>query len=382
MRKRSAPKAHPGVTFCACMMLASCGGGGDGDNNGPEPDVNPGLPEVVTITPENIGDGWRISSPEAEGMDGNMLLSGLQAIRDGAYPGVDSVVIVKNNALIAEGYFNGFARESLHDVRSASKSITSALAGIAIAQVLFGIDDPIAQHIPQFESHANMDDRKRAITIRHLLHMNSGLDCNDWIATSPGNEERMYDSPDWVRFILNLPMVRGPGQGPAYCTGGVVVLGHAISTASGMTLDNFANTYLFGPLGVQNTGWRRSPDGRATGGGGMRLRPRDAAKFGSLYLNAGQWNGVPVLPEAWVEQSKDEVHRLGRDGYGLLWWKRQMLVPGPDRSGFFASGNGGNFIFVIPAHHLLVVFTGSNYNSELMNRPFDILDRSVLPAIR
>lgn len=149
-----------------------------------------------------------------------------------------------------------------------------------------------------------------------------------------------------------------------------------------MTLDGFAMAYLLGPLGVTDTGWRRSPDGHATGGGGMRLRPRDAAKFGSLYLNAGRWNGVAILPPAWVEQSKAEVERLGAHGYGLLWWKRQMLVPGTDQSGFFAWGNGGNFIFVIPAHQLLVVFTGSNYNSDQGDNPFQILDRYVLGAIR
>jgi CubicO group peptidase (beta-lactamase class C family) len=114
----------------------------------------------------------------------------------------------------------------------------------------------------------------------------------------------------------------------------------------------------------------------------MQLRPRDAAKFGSLYLNGGRWNGVPVVPEQWVEQSKVEVERLGANGYGLLWWKRQMLVPGTDQSGFFAWGNGGNFTFVIPAHRLLVVFTGSNYNSDRGDKPFEILDRSILAAIR
>jgi len=371
---------HGLLAILACAFLSACGG--DGGNNGRELDVNPGLPEVLTIVPESTGDGWRVSTPEAEGMDGSMLLAGLQAIRDGSYPRVDSVVVVKNNAVIAEGYYNGFSRDTLHDFRSASKSVTSGLAGIAIGQGLLGADDPIAQHIPQFESHANMDDRKRAITIRNLLNMNSGLDCDDWNSSSPGNEERMYDSPDWIRFILDLRMARAPGEAPAYCTGGVVVLGHIISEKSGMTLDAFAMAYLLGPLGIQEAGWRRSPDGRATGGGAMRLRPRDAAKFGSLYLNGGRWNGARVIPEAWVEESKREVERLGSNGYGLLWWKRRMLVPGTDQSGFFAWGNGGNFIFLVPAHQLLVVFTGSNYNSDAGDKPFEILDRRILAAIR
>jgi len=380
VRHRFWPKPRATLGLALCVLISACAG--DRHDTGLEPDVNPGLPEVLTVAPESTGDGWRVSTPEAEGMNADMVLAGLQAIRNGDYPKVDSVVIVKNNAVIAEGYFNGFARDSLHDVRSASKSVTSALAGIAIDQGLFAIDDAIAQHLPEFERAANMDDRKRAITIRHLLHMNSGLDCDDWNSSSPGNEERMYDSPDWVRFILDLRMARAPGESPAYCSGAVVVLGHTISTRSGMTLDGFAMAYLFGPLGITDTGWRRSPDGRATGGGGMRLRPRDAAKFGSLYLNGGRWNGVAILAPAWVEESRIEVERLGANGYGLLWWKRQMLVPGADKSGFFAWGNGGNFIFVIPAHQLVVVFTGSNYNSDQGDKPFQILDRYVLGAIR
>ena len=114
----------------------------------------------------------------------------------------------------------------------------------------------------------------------------------------------------------------------------------------------------------------------------MRLRPRDSAKFGSLYLNRGRWHGIAVVPEAWVEDSKAENVRLGGRGYGLLWWKRRMFVPGTDQSGLFAWGNGGNFTFVIPSHGLVVVFTGTNYNSDRGDQPFEILDRYVLGAIR
>jgi CubicO group peptidase (beta-lactamase class C family) len=149
-----------------------------------------------------------------------------------------------------------------------------------------------------------------------------------------------------------------------------------------MALDDFAMTYLFNPLGVAETGWRRSPDGRATGGGGMRLRPRDMAKFGSLYMNAGRWNGVAVVPEEWVEASKVEVERLGRDGYGLLWWKREMSAPGTDQTVMFASGNGGNFIFLAPSLRLVAVFTGTNYNSDRGDQPFEIMNRTVFGAVR
>ena len=261
-------------------------------------------------------------------MDSAAVLSTLESIRDGRFAGVDSLVIVRHGRLAAEGYFNGYGPETLHDLRSTGKSFTSALAGIAIGQGLFTLDDPVSLLIPQFESHANMDARKRAITIRHLLDMRSGLECNDWNSASRGNEERMYDTRDWVGFILDLPMANDPGAVASYCTGGVIVLGQVISWRSGMALDAYAAAYLFAPLGIQQSSWRRSPDGNATGGGGLKLRPRDAAKFGLLYLNGGVWNGARVVPADWVTKSRERVTTLGNDGYGSLWWKRSFAHGG------------------------------------------------------
>lgn len=380
MRKPPGP-----LVLLAGWLLASCGGGEDGGlpNNGREPEVIPGLPAMVSLSPEDLGDGWTPSTPAAEGLDQNRVSAAFEAIRGGTYPGVDSLVVIRRGRLVAEGYFNGYGRDTLHDVRSTGKSVTSALAGIAIQQGLLGVDDPISMHLPQFEASANMVDRKRAIRIRNLLNMNSGWDCNDWDPGSRGNEENMYERQDWIRFILDLPMIHEPGFAATYCTGGVVVLGHIVSLRSGMPLDEFARTYLFAPLGIQQSGWRRSPDGRATGGGGLRLVPRDAAKFGTLYLNGGTWNGVRVVPAAWVTESTLRVNTLGRDAYGFLWWKRTFEhgFTGPLVDGFFTSGNGGNFIFVFPSLDLVVVFTGSNYNSRLGDQPFLILADHVLPAV-
>jgi CubicO group peptidase (beta-lactamase class C family) len=375
------------LTVSMAILLASCGGGGGVGgggipNNGREPDVNPGLPASISIAPENTGDGWNPSTPASEGMNAAQLQGAMESIRDKTYTGVDSMLVVRHGRLVAEGYFNGFGRESLHDLRSTGKSVTSALAGIAIEQRLFAIDDPIARHIPQFDRHDNMSARKQAIQPYHLLNMNSGLDCNDWEPSSRGNEDRMYDSRDWVGFILDLPMAYDPGVASTYCTGGVVVLGYIISQKSGMALDAYANSYLFGPLGIRDSGWRRSPDGAATGGGGLRLRPRDAAKFGQLYLDGGTWNGARVVPEAWVQLSQQRVNRIGVDFYGYLWWKRSFSRTGGHVESYFTNGNGGNYVFVIPSLDLVVVFTGSNYNSSLGDQPFNILADRVLPAVQ
>ena len=176
-----------------------------------------------------------------------------------------------------------------------------------------------------------------------------------------------------MKFVLDLPTRADPGTQASYCTAGVVLLGHVITQASGMSLDAFAATWLFGPLNIREVSWRRDPDGRATGGGGLRLRPRDAAKLGTLYANEGTWNGVRVIPEEWVMQSRLRVTSLGRDGYGFLWWKRPFTHNGVELECFFTSGNGGNFVFVFPALELVATFTGSNYNSEKTDYPFRFL---------
>lgn len=367
--------------FCS-MLLVACGNSGNSNVRDPYHQDNPHLPDSLSTAPASTGDGWMTSTPAAEGMDEAMLKQTLDDIHAGRFPGVDSLLVARHGRLVAEGYFNGFGAKTTHDLRSAGKSFVSALVGIAIDQGLFGIDDPISQLIPGFESHANMDDAKRSITVRNLLDMNSGLDCNDWIGPqSPGWEETMYGTRDWVGFMLDLPMANAPGTFPSYCTGGVVLLGHIITARSGKGLDEYANTWLLGPLGVHNVLWRHSPDGQATGATGMQLRPRDVAKLGQLYLDGGTWNGAVVEPGNWVTASQRRETELGGNGYGFLWWKRAFAGPDGPVDAFYADGNGGNFVFVIPALDLVVGFTGSNYNTDGSRRPLDMLSPEILRAV-
>jgi len=369
--------AHLGALVLVAFM-SGCGGGGD--NSDPPRDAPPGLPPFLTIAPEYTGDGWVVSTPAAEQMDADRLFAAMQFIRDGGAPGVDSLLVARNGRLVAESYFNGFTRDTLHDLRSTGKSFISALAGIAVEQRLIAIDDPISRYIPGFDSFANMDARKQAITVLDLLNMSSGLDCDDWTLSSPGWEERMYDSNDWVKFALDLRMINSPGTVARYCTAGVVLLGHVISRASGQTLDDYAQAWLHDPLGIRDSIWRRSPDGRATGGTGYRLRPRDAAKLGALYANEGRWNGTRVISEDWVLRSRQQPYMFRSDGYGYLWWKRTFPRNGALLECFFTSGNGGNYVFVIPELELVITYTGSNYNIPLSNQPISLVP-AVLAAV-
>ena len=360
------------------LAVIGCGD----DRNGENPGFSrPGTAPMHTLAPEPAGDGWLVSTPEAEGMDAERLGAIFESIRNGSFPGVDGMLVIRNQRLVAEGYFNGFDRDTIHELRSTGKSFISTLVGIAIDQGLLGIDDLLYQHIPDFERYRNVDAAKRAITLRHLLHMGSGLDCSDWIDQSPGHEEKMYDSRDWIRFMLDLRMAAEPGTRTSYCTGGVVLLAHVVSLRSGMELDDYAQQWLLGPLDIQDSKWRFSPDGRASGGTGFGLRPRDAAKLGALFANEGVWNGRRIVSESWVLATRESPVAFGTEGYGYLWWKRTFTVGNEPLESAFTSGNGGNYIFVVPSRELVVAFTGSNYNTARSDTPQQIMPR-VLRALR
>jgi CubicO group peptidase (beta-lactamase class C family) len=358
------------ISCVSALFIAGCGGGDSSEY----PDYeNPRQPATFTLSPESTGDGWDVSTPAAEGMDAALLSGVFESITRGTFPGVDSVVVARNQRLVAEGYFNGFARETVHDLRSTGKSFVSTLAGVAFDQGLMSADDLLSQHVPGFENHRNMDADKRAITLRHLLNMSSGLDCDDWNEASPGHEERLYDSSDWVRYMLDLRMVAAPGTSPRYCTGGVVLLGHAVAQRSGMALDGSAQQWLLGPLDIQHAEWRRAPDGSATGGTGFGLRPRDAAKLGALFANEGVWNGRRVVSSSWVAMTRSSPVALGSQGYGYLWWKRSFARPGGTVDCVYAAGNGGNHVFIVPSLELVVAFTGSNYSNPRSDSPHQIM---------
>jgi CubicO group peptidase (beta-lactamase class C family) len=261
-----------------------------------------------------------------------------------------------------------------------TKSFTGTLAGIAIEQGLFALDDTIPQYVDRFESFANMDDRKRSIRIANVLNMQSGLDCDDNDFSTPGNEGRMYMQDDWVKFLLSVPMIYAPGTVSRYCSGAVTVLGTIIASRSGKKLEDFAEVNLQRPLNMSPVRWLHSPLGVTNASSTIQPRPRDAAKLGSLMLNGGRWNGAQVVPQAWMERAAQKVTIVYGESYGWMWWKADFAVRGTMQPVVFASGNGGNFIFVVPAERLVVVITSSNYNRASPSRAF--FRDSILPTVQ
>ena len=189
----------------------------------------------------------------------------------------------------------------------------------------------------------------------------------------------MNASPDWVRFILDLPMVEAPGGSGRYCTGGVILLGRIVEKASGKRLSDFAAENLFGKLGITNYRWNFKPDSSSFDDAcQLHMRPRDMAKLGLLYMNEGQWKGRQVISREWVKASLSKHSVVRGTDYGYLWWRQWLNVNGTRMEGVTAKGNGGQRIYLWPSLDLVVVITGGSYNEQSPSDEIQI--KYILPA--
>jgi CubicO group peptidase (beta-lactamase class C family) len=231
-------------------------------------------------------EAWRVSAPEDQGMDTALLLQMLAAI-DEQYLNIDSVVVVHNGYIVTEKYYPPYKQDTLHDMYSITKSIVSALVGIAIHEgYLNSVDDPVLDFFPE-RTFENDDELKRSITLEHLLTMSSGL---------AGNDHEMVSSRDWVQSVLDQPMTSEPGTAFNYNSGNAHVLSAIIQETSGLNTRDFAQQYLFDPLGISDLTWQMDINDIPKGGWGMAMKPRDMAKLGYLYLNQGVWDGQQIIP--------------------------------------------------------------------------------------
>jgi CubicO group peptidase (beta-lactamase class C family) len=331
------------------------------------------------LQPPDLADGIAVSPATTAHLDTGLLTTLGERVRDNTFKQVTSVLVMVDGKLAYEGYFNGAGRDTQHDIRSASKTVTSMLVGPAIARgALAGVDAKVFGFFP--ERHPkNPDPRKLLVTVEDLLTMSSLLECDDENQASSGNEERMYVTEDWLGFFLDLP-IKGfapwatkPSESPygrsfSYCTAGVFTLGQVIERATKRPVPDFAREALFAPLGIEKVTWIYSPLHKAQTGGGLRIRSRDLAKLGQLYLDGGRWHGRQVIPETWVKASTAaHVQATDTNTYGYLWWRQDFAAGGRTFPAFYMSGNGGNKVVVIPSAKLVAVITSTFYNSRGMH---------------
>jgi len=318
-------------------------------------------------------DNWSASSPEAQGMDSNQLASMLAEIKTQNYR-IDSVAIVRNGVLVLDAYHFPFKPKKTHIIHSCTKSLVSALIGIAIREgYIESIEQPVLSFFPD-RKVSNLDADKQAMKLEHLLTMTSGFNSRDSYLYRWEGLDRMRQSQDWVNFVLDLPMVTSPGDQFEYCNGCSFLLSAIIQETTGMSTLDFARKYLFDPIGISEVTWPANMQGVNIGWGEMYLQPLDMAKFGYLYLKNGVWNGVQIIPPDWVALStKKIVDGTLEDGYGYQWWV--------DDSGYYmALGYAGQFIFVIPEKELVVVFTSDLPESQFYT-PQQLLETYIFPAV-
>ncbi len=307
-------------------------------------------------------------------------------VLDGTYKDVHSILLYQHGQLVMEEYFYGYSVQRPHQLRSATKSVVSALAGIAIDRgALPGADEPVLPHM-SYTSYANPDPRKAAMTLGNFLSMSSGLDCNDHSSTSPGRETVIDDTPDWVKATLDLPMINQPGSRGYYCSGGVAVVGRMTENAVHMPLPEFAQANLFRPLGISRADWvwNYNLTNANKEFSQIHLRSRDMLKFGMLFANGGRWQGRQVISSSWVRASLAEQSHVDNTSYGYFWWRPWLNVDtanGRQRLDLTAAqGNGGQKIYLLPQYDLVAVFTAGAYNTESAP-PNKIMAEVILPAL-
>ncbi len=336
------------------------------------------------------------------GIDSLKIVSMENAIKKGAYPNIHSVLLLKNGQLVFEKYFKGEDEEwgealgiiehhqdSLHDVRSISKSVVAACTGIALQQ---GKIDSVTQSIFDFfPEYVEYNTGQRAqITVETLLTMTTGMEWNENIPYSdPENSEmQMTSAEDPIAFVLSRPIVKTPGEVWSYNGGTTQLLATIIEKVSGEDIHQFAMNHLFSPMGIEKSEWTNFPNTKnPAAASGLRLRSRDLMKFGMVYANDGHFEGRQILPEEWVEKSKQSQVTFGRNnnvGYGYQFWifKASTIADNQNHLIPTAVGNGDQRIYIDETNDMIVVVTAGNYNKWDIKKDSEaLLTDFIYPAL-
>ena len=338
-----------------------------------------------TNRPQQLNDGWATANCDDTNISTSELAKLIEDIQSYKLVNTHSVLIAKEEKLVFEAYFDGHNAHIPHDLRSASKSISSAIIGIAINDgIIKSVDETIYDFLPKTYDYTK-DDLKSKIKIKDLLTMSSGLDVNN-LASENYYQDPRSNSKDWLTAVLEAPMVHTPGTYADYGSANPFLLGVCLSERLDQPVEVYMDEKLFEPLGI--TSYINQTDdtnSRPYFGGGMLLTSRDLLKFGQLYLNKGQWKGKQIVPKEWVEASTKKYVRLqdyeDKNEYGYQWWHDTYTVNGKAIASIEARGAGGQFIFILPELDTVIVITSGNFRNRKGNQPRDILKDYILPAI-
>ena len=336
----------------------------------------------IRLSPIKPYTGFGISN---EKFDRTKVMEMKANIEQGVFKHINGVVVVSNGNLLIEEYFNGDNRYTLHDPRSVGKSFASTISGIAIHESYLKSEELRLKDFYDLRQFENYVVEKEDVSIKDLLTMSAIFDGDD-NTDSPGNEENMYPTENWVSFTLNLPVnLARPKREWHYFTAGVVLLGDILNKRVPGGLEKYADVKLFKPLGITNYKWGYTPQHVANTAGGIRLRALDFAKYGQLYKNGGKWNDRQIVSKQWIQKTFSK-HRIipGRaeEYYGYLFWNKKYKVGGKEYETFYCTGNGGNKIFIFPDHPWVIVITASAYGAMYAHPQVDkMMTEYILPSL-
>ncbi|MCG8441437.1 MAG: serine hydrolase, partial [Caulobacterales bacterium] len=318
--------------------------------------------------PEQREDGWEVAAPEDMGLDAARLDALGAELDAGALSGVRAVLLAHNGVLVFERYADGASGDDLVDARHIGASLIGSLIGIALDRgELEGVRRRALQHLPVYSAHDNPDLRKDEIAIEDLLTMSSPLECDDSNPFSRGNAQRMYLIEDYVRFLYNLPIAGSAPGAPrredaprgrlyTFCEANISALAAVVEAVSGEELEDYAATYMFEPLGIEEVEWTAAPNGLATPAAGMRWRARDLAKYGQLYAAGGAWGRRQVLSAIWVEDPIQPRVDVGPNTeFGYMWRLETVEAAGEETEVYASVGGGPGALFVAPSRGLVAL---------------------------
>jgi len=308
-------------------------------------------------------DEWQPASPESQGMSSRVLVD---LVSFGMSNGLDSLLVARHGRIVVEAYYAPFTSGLKHRINSATKSVIGILVAMALQDgLLKSVDQPVLEFFPE-RRFANVDERKKALTLRHLLNMTSGLEWDEPLAGHPKDFLEMERSPDWVRFALDRPVVREPGAAFQYNSGGTHILSAILTKVTGRSAEAYAREKLFGPLGIEDVLWRRDPQGNSGGGAGLFLRTRDMARLGHFWLQSGALDGKSALPAGWLDDVRQAT--LVTD-LGSAWRYANLFWAMPAAGHYSALGYNRQVIMMIPDLDIVAVLTGGQRFSTTTGVP-------------
>lgn len=318
--------------------------------------------------PIALNDGLNVSTLEEHKLDTVVFNKLNKDICNGKYGNIHSLLVIENNDLVIEQYYNGWTKERLHFLASNTKSFNSLLIGVAIEQgYIKNVNQRMLDFFPEYE-YLKKDTLKNKITIKNLLTMTSGLkwDEQSLPISDPNNMGVIFDkTEDWLKSALTLEMDTMPGTKYVYSGPNNIILSEIIKKTTGQNIAEFAEKYLFEPIGINEYKWGKKNDVYDSGGG-LSLKSRDIAKYGLLHLNKGKWNDKEIVSEKWIKEIFSPYIEIHHPFYSCYQWQMANTDFGFDV--WFIPGNGGQIINIIPVLNMVIIINADNRGRSLENR--------------